>query len=191
MMIHHVVTILLLTFSWTVNFVRIGTLVLVIHDFADIPLEGAKICRYLKFSEPVSNTVFGIFTLCWIFSRLGLLPYRVIAYSCYYALFLPKRPVKFFPVYYIFNALLVALQVLHVIWTVLILRVVYKAIYADGYKDLREDSSFSSTQSGEEEAERDDREGNADPAVLSAGDGTGLLRRKVITENGYAVSPHV
>ena len=38
MMIHHMATISLLYFSWAVNFVRIGTLVLVVHDIADIPL---------------------------------------------------------------------------------------------------------------------------------------------------------
>ena len=35
MMIHHVVTIGLLAFSWVLNFVRIGSLVLVIRDAAD------------------------------------------------------------------------------------------------------------------------------------------------------------
>ena len=166
MLIHHVVTLLLLTFSWTVNFVRIGTLVLVIHDFADIPLEGAKICRYLRVRESIANSVFGFFTCCWIFSRLGLLPYRVIAYSCYWGLTLPARPVRFFPVYYIFNALLIALQILHVIWTVLILRVVYIAIYADGFKDLREDSSLSSSPSADENEEPGIRSASGDDPSL-------------------------
>ena len=35
MMIHHAATILLMYFSWVLNFVRIGTLVLVVHDAAD------------------------------------------------------------------------------------------------------------------------------------------------------------
>lgn len=178
MLIHHIVTILLLTFSWTVNFVRIGTLVLVIHDFADIPLEGAKICRYLQLPDGISNSIFGLFTLSWIFSRLGLLPYRVIAYSCYWGLILPDRPVKFFPVYYIFNALLIALQILHVIWTVLILRVAYNAIYVDGVKDLREDSSLSSSQTADEDGDVLDQKRPDDALLLSSGDGEVLVRRK-------------
>lgn len=36
MFVHHVVTILLLCFSWACNLHRIGALVLVIHDFADV-----------------------------------------------------------------------------------------------------------------------------------------------------------
>ena len=39
MFIHHVTTIALMGFSWTCNLTRVGTLVLVIHDCADIFLE--------------------------------------------------------------------------------------------------------------------------------------------------------
>ena len=35
MVLHHLITILLLYFSWATNMVRIGTLVLVVHDVAD------------------------------------------------------------------------------------------------------------------------------------------------------------
>ena len=65
MAIHHVVTILLMSFSWwwvesavcilDLSFVacsqgywRIGSLVLIIHDISDIFLEGAKTLKYLK-----------------------------------------------------------------------------------------------------------------------------------------------
>lgn len=45
MFMHHVVTLCLLTFSWACNLVRIGTLVLMIHDFADIPLDVSVLGR--------------------------------------------------------------------------------------------------------------------------------------------------
>lgn len=183
MLIHHLVTILLLTFSWACNFVRIGTLVLVIHDFADVPLEGAKVCRYIRASEFKSNCIFGIFTLSWIFSRLGLLPYRVISYTSWHGL----NVIPIFPAYYVFNTLLVALQILHVIWTILILKIAYNAIYADGVKDLREDSSLSggstssssttSTSTTEEEEVLlvDDPE---DHVTNGSGDGLKVRRRR-------------
>lgn len=178
MFIHHLVTILLLTFSWACNFVRIGTLVLVIHDFADIPLEGAKICRYIQASDLVSNAVFGLFTLSWIFSRLGLLPARVIAYTSWYGL----EVIHMFPAYYIFNALLISLQFLHVIWTILILRIAYNAIYADGVKDLREDSSLSSASSSSELTPPD-----GDDSLKTGCDGKdagdGLVRRRINQSN--------
>ena len=39
MFIHHLVTLILIFFSWTANLVRIGTSVLLLHDMADIMLE--------------------------------------------------------------------------------------------------------------------------------------------------------
>jgi hypothetical protein len=39
MFVHHVATLALLWLSWGDNFTRVGSLILVIHDFADITLE--------------------------------------------------------------------------------------------------------------------------------------------------------
>ena len=38
MIIHHIATIVLLYFSWINNFSRIGTLVMLVHDAADVPM---------------------------------------------------------------------------------------------------------------------------------------------------------
>jgi hypothetical protein len=38
--------------------------------------------------------------------------------------------VEMFPAYYIFNALLSTLLILHVVWTYFILKIVYKGIYS-------------------------------------------------------------
>lgn len=37
--IHHIATLTLLSFSWISNYIRIGTLVMALHDSADILLE--------------------------------------------------------------------------------------------------------------------------------------------------------
>ena len=39
MTLHHIVTIMLLVFSWTDNMVRVGTLVISVHDAVDYWLE--------------------------------------------------------------------------------------------------------------------------------------------------------
>ena len=53
MFVHHIATISLMTFSWTVNLTRIGTLILLVHDVADGFLEVPKcfdipFCFYLN-----------------------------------------------------------------------------------------------------------------------------------------------
>lgn len=138
MFLHHVVTILLLVLSWACNFHRIGALVLAIHDIADVPLEGAKLAKYCK-RQRLADLLFAIFTLTWIYTRCYLLPTRVIYYTTYEALSI----IPFFPAYYIFNGLLCLLQVLHLAWTWLILRMVVDALVNSGMRDLRSDSEDS------------------------------------------------
>ena len=46
MFIHHLATLALLTLSWTTQMHRIGSLVILVHDFADHWMELAKMARY-------------------------------------------------------------------------------------------------------------------------------------------------
>ena len=48
LLVHHLITITLLSLSWTAQFTRIGTLVLIVHDSADSLLELAKKLKYAK-----------------------------------------------------------------------------------------------------------------------------------------------
>ncbi len=75
MFAHHVFTITLLIFSYTINNTRIGSLVLVVHDIVDIWLELAKIGVYIK-CEPLSNVCFAGFALLWFVTRLVIFPVK-------------------------------------------------------------------------------------------------------------------
>ncbi|KAK2706250.1 ceramide synthase 6-like isoform X2 [Artemia franciscana] len=142
MLVHHLATICLLVFSLVVNFTRVGTLVLVIHDVADIFLEGAKLMRYIRYTK-ACDIFFAIFTLIWIVSRLGYFPFWIIRSSLFEAYtFIP-----FFPAYYIFNGLLCTLLLLHVIWTYYILRILWKVFNGSETSDSR---SSTSELSGDE-----------------------------------------
>ena len=44
-MIHHIVTVFLLTYSYHVNFARVGVMIILAHDISDIFLEAAKLSR--------------------------------------------------------------------------------------------------------------------------------------------------
>ena len=68
MMIHHNATILLMMFSWTGHFTRIGTLVMILHDLADPLLELAKMFRYANYRR-TCDSIFAIFSLVWIITR--------------------------------------------------------------------------------------------------------------------------
>ncbi|XP_029833159.1 ceramide synthase 6 [Ixodes scapularis] len=157
MFVHHILTILLLSFSWACNLHRIGSLVLIVHDFADVPLEAAKMAKYVK-RQRLADATFAVFTICWLISRLGLYPYRVI----YSTMFEAVKVIEMFAAYYIFNSLLTALQFLHIVWTWMIARIALQAISSNGVKDLRSDDESSS--------DSDESPGQLQNHMLQAGD---------------------
>lgn len=126
MFIHHIATIVLMSLSWVCNLPRIGSLVLVVHDCADIFLEvvlfcfvavlflscfvsqAAKMAKYSGYQK-VCDTIFAIFTVLWIVTRLGVFPFWIIYKYCFFLFFViinlnlfkihdfsPQRGGKFF-----------------------------------------------------------------------------------------------
>ena len=71
---HHLATIFLMVFSWMMNLVRVGTLVLCLHDIVDWMLEGAKLNRYLN-NTFLCDLLFAMFTIGWFVTRLLMYPY--------------------------------------------------------------------------------------------------------------------
>jgi len=146
MLLHHVVTISLLSFSWACNFTRIGTLVLIVHDVSDIFLLGAKMFKYLNL-QMWCDVTFAVFVLIWIVTRLGVYPGWILYSTTIDATYI----VQFFPAYYIFNGMMLGLLVLHCIWTYYILLMAYQALHAGQITgDSRSDSSEEVSSSSEE-----------------------------------------
>ncbi|XP_063220176.1 ceramide synthase 6-like [Bacillus rossius redtenbacheri] len=137
MFIHHIATIILMVLSWICNLYRIGTLVLLVHDCADIFLEASKMAKYANFQR-VCDTFFVIFTIVWIATRLVVYPHWII-YST--SIDAPKL-VAMFPAYYVFNSLLIILLLLHFVWTYDIIRLGYNSLKAGQMEgDIRSSSS--------------------------------------------------
>jgi len=152
MFIHHVATLALLILSWSNHMHRMGSLVLIVHDFADHWLELAKLFRYAGWAKSC-DSCFGIFTVVWAFSRLGLFP----SWVCYSTVIGAAQLVQMFPVYYIFNFLMTLLLVLHVIWFTFLSAIVVQVFCAD--KDNIEDvrSGSEAEVDSESDAPRKER----------------------------------
>ncbi|XP_013382242.1 ceramide synthase 6 isoform X3 [Lingula anatina] len=134
MFLHHIVTIFLMSMSWSNNYVRIGTLVLAVHDAADFWLEAAKMAKYAG-RQKLCDFLFGGFALVWLITRLIIFPTRIIR-SC---VFESAVIMGWYPSIQLFIAALVALQLLHFYWSYLISRVIYNSL-ALGKEDFREPS---------------------------------------------------
>jgi len=142
MFIHHVATILLIGLSWSCNMVRAGSLILIVHDCADIFMEAAKICKYLRWQK-ACDACFGIFFLVWVITRLVILPFYLIDNIW---LGTPKI-FPTFPAFDILKYLLVVLLILHTVWTYFILQILYRALLSGKTeKDSRSSSSDLSSE---------------------------------------------
>ncbi|XP_069018899.1 ceramide synthase 2 [Embiotoca jacksoni] len=140
--IHHIATLLLLSFSWISNYIRIGTLVMVVHDSADILLEGAKVFNYAKWHQ-TANTMFLVFTFLFVLTRLVLFPFWLIHCTWVYPV---EHYAPFFG-YYFFNIMLLVLQILHIYWAILISKMVYKLIFSKLEGDDRSDEEENDSDS--------------------------------------------
>ncbi|CAM9172709.1 unnamed protein product [Chrysoparadoxa australica] len=172
MFIHHLVTIGLLWYSWILCFTRIGTVVIIIHDVADVPLELAKVCNYTsvhrtfgRCAKVTADVVFAIFAVTFLTSRLYIFPKLVwLNILCNaYGHGLPGNGL------WLQVILLLTLQVLHVFWSALILRMVVKFAKED-LKDIRSES--------EDEEDKALMNGAAVDAALKNGDAERITNGK-------------
>ncbi|XP_036171264.1 ceramide synthase 4 isoform X4 [Myotis myotis] len=108
-----------------------------------------KACKMFNYTHQrrVCNTLFLIFSLVFFYTRLVLFPTQIL-YTTYYESIANSGP--FFG-YYFFNSLLVILQLLHVFWSCLILRMIHSFIKKGQMeKDIRSDVEESASSEGEE-----------------------------------------
>ncbi|KAL6737305.1 hypothetical protein Aduo_010960 [Ancylostoma duodenale] len=149
LIIHHLVTIGLLSSSFTINFVRVGTLVLISHDVADILLEFGKLTRYDRNLKAVTNVCFVVFLTGWIITRLGYYPLVLVRSALFDAAGLIQPDynlLDFTQVPYaprVIIAMLFILLLLHIFWTVIIMKIVVKTVTEGEAGDLRSDSELS------------------------------------------------
>ena len=141
MILHHVITIALILGSYLINFTRVGTSILLCHDFADIFLEIGKCFNYTSktpefksIASPVTDFLFVCFSLSFLITRLVIYP-RFLLYS---VVIESPHILGMWSGYWYFAILLCSLQVLHVFWFYLILKMAYRImIVGEVEKDVR------------------------------------------------------
>ncbi|XP_046857899.1 ceramide synthase 1-like isoform X2 [Xenia sp. Carnegie-2017] len=144
MLIHHFLTVFLLSFSYAVRYYKVGVLVLFLHDVCDVFLEFTKICVCWKirdnkkhyWPEVLINLGFLAFTFTWFYFRLYVFPYKVLYPTGKYAIeLLPDAPF-----YYFFNGLLLFLFAMDLWWFHFIIMLVYRVLtgQSNEVEDTRE-----------------------------------------------------
>lgn len=132
--IHHVTTVILLVFSFTGHDHPMGAFVIFLHDVSDVFLTVAKTAHYIN-AQRLVNVNFVVFVVGFVFFRLVCLPLCLI--GCFYISPVMRKATIDFYVRLVMLAFVI--QLLHVYWFYLILRMAYRLI--TGVKgDSRSDS---------------------------------------------------
>jgi hypothetical protein len=141
MILHHVITITVVLFSFITGFTRVGSAIFLCHDLADIWLELGKCFVYIsrakdnQWAKVYCDVFFVIFAVTFGITRLYIYP-RYLLYSL---LFEAPRMLGMWPGYYAYAGLLLGLQGLHIFWFFLILRMVVRLMTTGIDKDERSD----------------------------------------------------
>lgn len=146
MIMHHLFTVLLMMFSWSCNFTRAGSLVLLVHEVADVPLLTAKMLTYAGFKTATEAT-FVVFIVSWALTRCYLYPFWFMK-----AAFIEVDEHLKTPAYNLMYALLCGLLAINLVWTFLIGRVVMRKVTAGSLEDVRSDGEDVTTEDDENES---------------------------------------
>ncbi|XP_069623824.1 ceramide synthase 1 isoform X3 [Ranitomeya imitator] len=120
MIVHHVVTFTLISFSYAFRYHNIGILVLFLHDFNDILLEFTKLNiyfktrggKYHKINAFITDIGSVLFSVSWFWFRLYWFPMKVLYVTCCSSL--ESNPN--IPFYFFFNILLFLLTLMNIYW---------------------------------------------------------------------------
>ncbi|KAG5441265.1 Ceramide synthase 1 [Clonorchis sinensis] len=173
MLLHHVVTLSLISLSFVRRFLRMGALVLFIHDTSDVLLEFTKLNVYFKTRHgkryPINcylgDAGFVAFAFSWFLFRLYWYPLKVLHSSnwCVFIYLGCTDKNLFVP----FNGLLWILQILHIYWFGLILLLLFKILTGQlqEIEDIRENPDGQLEGTRDKQNEDANRVKNGSPTL--------------------------
>ena len=155
MTVHHIATLSLLWMSYLPSDCwKIGAAVLFVHEIGDVTITFTKALHYAQL-EMTSNILFMLHIFIWIWSRLIWFP-RIIASIFMDVEFPSKSYWQQLPC----GILLCVLLVLHIFWTLLMFKVLYRAfVKKEALKDER-DKEIGDTNEKETVMEMEGRTDN-------------------------------
>ncbi|XP_078791760.1 ceramide synthase 2 isoform X3 [Oryzias latipes] len=121
---------------------------LLLRISVDIKRKSAKMFHYGTGWKKTCDSLFVVFSVVFLVTRLVIFPSKLIRAT----LLLSMEVFEPFAGYYFFNILLMVLQVLHIFWAGLILRMVFKFLKGKLEKDERSDEE-SVTEEEEDNSE--------------------------------------
>lgn len=131
MIVHHVITIFLTAYAYTVGQFRIGGLIMFIHEYSDIALLAAKTCHYAGYDAP-TEPLFIAFVILWILTRCVILPFWLMR-----SVFFEMPSAHLTPAMIVLKVWMIMLLFLTAFWTKLVMKTVSKKLSGQGLQDVR------------------------------------------------------
>ena len=180
MFVHHIFTNLLIIGSSFYRFHYIGSMVFIVHDISDIPVDLSKLANFLKWKTTTTICFIGM-CITWFLTRLYILPF-IVWRSIIYESWLVCADGNIPPMYYnmfqpIFVFLLGFLILLHFFWFTMFIRMGYVLIRRGEAHDLSEhkNGEVQSTMVGQGIASNDAMN---DSAHISHNDSPSNINKK-------------
>lgn len=151
MVVHHVVTNLLIIGSSHFRCTRIGSMVFLVHDISDVPVDLSKLANFLKWKRATA-ICFCSMCVLWLIFRLGILPF-VIYKSVLTESKIMLEDGYIDPLYYLcyrypFYYLIGQIIMLHVAWFLMFIRMGYLLVFRGECHDLSEHKNGEPPVSG-------------------------------------------
>lgn len=143
MCIHHVVTNLLVIGSSFCRLTRIGSMVFLVHDLSDIPVDCSKLANFVKYKK-TTIACFIAMVLVWLATRLYVLPFTIYYAALTQSHYVIERglsPLLYICYRHFFYGLLAFLILLHLSWFGMFLRIFYAMVHKNEVHDYSEHKS--------------------------------------------------
>lgn len=158
MAIHHAITNLLVVGSSFGRFTRIGSMVFLVHDISDVPVDMSKLANFMKWKK-TTTCAFVTMVLCWVICRLGILPFTIFKSILTESQILVEseglNPVIYHVYFNVFVFLVGAIICLHIFWFFILVRIGFHLVTKGEQHDLSEhktgeDQGITAAQSKKE-----------------------------------------
>jgi len=129
MAIHHVITNLLVIGSSHFRLTRVGSMVFMVHDISDVPVDMSKLANFMKW-KVTTIICFVSMVIMWAILRLGILPFVIYKSALFESHAVTNGadgvPVEFYYMWRpFFYFLFAAIIMLHVFWFQVLIKIGY------------------------------------------------------------------
>ncbi len=140
MFAHHIITNLLVIGSSYSRYTRIGSMVFLVHDISDVPVDLSKLANFLKWKATTVVCFVSLVTV-WAVTRLGIFPFVIIKSTFVHSPLIIVDGISqamhhmYIP---LFQLLLIAITGLHVFWFGILIRIGYRLLTKNETHDFSE-----------------------------------------------------